>query len=115
MADHPSGLSCSQCGRTDRLVLVVAGEHRSELCFGCLIDRSSGRRRQAASVLSALYGSGAAPAFESPQDLPGDLSCAGCGATYAEVVESGMLGCANCYTTFEAALLPILERLHALR
>ena len=39
-------------------------------------------------------------------------ACPVCGLTYAEFRQSGLLGCADCYKTFEAQLGPLLERAH---
>ncbi len=38
--------------------------------------------------------------------------CANCGQTYFDLVESGRLGCAQCYDTFSDSLKPLLERAH---
>lgn len=36
--------------------------------------------------------------------------CAGCGMTFARFRQSGTLGCAQCYETFEDQLAPLIER-----
>ena len=41
-----------------------------------------------------------------------DLACPACGATLANFRETGRLGCAQCYVTFEAHLRDLLRRLH---
>lgn len=41
-----------------------------------------------------------------------DIACPSCGLTFAEFREDSLLGCAQCYTAFEAALMPLLERAH---
>ncbi|MEX2673528.1 MAG: UvrB/UvrC motif-containing protein [Phycisphaeraceae bacterium] len=43
---------------------------------------------------------------------PAANRCEGCGMTYEEFRKSGLLGCAQCYETFEKALTPLLERAH---
>ena len=39
--------------------------------------------------------------------------CANCGQTYFDLVQSGQLGCPQCYETFSDSLKPLLERAHS--
>ena len=39
-------------------------------------------------------------------------SCSACGATLDDFRETGRVGCAQCYRTFEVALRELLRRLH---
>jgi protein arginine kinase activator len=41
-----------------------------------------------------------------------DLTCAECGMTFTQFREHSLLGCPACYATFEAPLMPLLERAH---
>src|SRR5688572_1635361 len=43
---------------------------------------------------------------------PAQLTCEHCSTTYDEFRRTGLLGCPECYTTFETALTPLLERAH---
>ncbi|MBI1370403.1 MAG: hypothetical protein GC162_17340 [Planctomycetes bacterium] len=43
---------------------------------------------------------------------PTTLRCDRCGLTYEEFRKTGLLGCADCYTAFGSALMPLLERAH---
>lgn len=38
--------------------------------------------------------------------------CEGCGRSFADIAESGKVGCAKCYTTFYDRLLPSIQRIH---
>lgn len=40
------------------------------------------------------------------------MTCGSCGLTYDQFRKTGLLGCPECYTAFEAALMPLLERAH---
>jgi len=42
----------------------------------------------------------------------GRQSCPACGATLQDFLQSGRLGCADCYRTWEGALRDILRKLH---
>ncbi len=39
-------------------------------------------------------------------------ACVGCGMTWAKFRQQGLLGCAECYRTFEKELMPLIERAH---
>lgn len=43
---------------------------------------------------------------------PGVPTCPSCGLSLADFRQGGLLGCAVCYTTFEATLTPMIERAH---
>jgi len=38
--------------------------------------------------------------------------CPKCGASFAEISESGKIGCAECYTVFRERLMPTVSRIH---
>lgn len=40
------------------------------------------------------------------------LRCEKCGSTFNDIVRSGKIGCADCYSTFYDKLLPSLSRIH---
>ncbi len=40
------------------------------------------------------------------------LKCAGCGLSYARFQETGRLGCARCYDSFQGPLSELLQRIH---
>jgi len=39
-------------------------------------------------------------------------TCPSCGLTFHDFKSTGLLGCARCYDTFAATLVPVLERAH---
>jgi protein arginine kinase activator len=42
----------------------------------------------------------------------GPVQCPHCGMQYTAFKDTGRLGCAECYTTFQAKLRPLLRRIH---
>jgi len=40
------------------------------------------------------------------------LRCEKCGSTFRDIVNSGRIGCADCYETFYDKLLPSIQRIH---
>ncbi len=42
----------------------------------------------------------------------GQVRCGGCGISYGEFTQTGRLGCAKCYASFETQLHRLLRRIH---
>ena len=54
--------------------------------------------------------------FATPEFMPllqevKQLKCDNCGYTFNDIVNTGKLGCGNCYTVFEDRIDPILKRI----
>ena len=60
------------------------------------------------SFFGNLLGAGAS-AFNS---LVGLNSCATCGSTLNDIVNSGHVGCSDCYDKFDDRLAPSVEKIH---
>lgn len=45
-------------------------------------------------------------------DYLGEKRCSSCAIPFSKIVETGKVGCANCYTEFKKELLPYLKRIH---
>lgn len=43
---------------------------------------------------------------------PNEQKCPKCGSTFSDIVNSGRLGCSDCYRTFYDKLLPSIQRIH---
>ena len=111
-------MSCDQCREREAVVHLtqIVNEQVTtlHLCEQCAAEKgveSPGARRQdAAGRLPRGHGQGAcrAGAVAAPD---GDV-CARCGGTLQDFRETGRLGCADCYRSFEAPLRDLLRRLH---
>ena len=110
---------CSQCHERTAVVnlhQIANGEvvllHLCERCAAEKgVDSSSTLTKTPVGTFLASMGKGL--------DLPnggaiaeGTASCTACGATLDDFRETGRVGCAQCYKTFEAALRELLRRLH---
>ena len=56
--------------------------------------------------------------FATPEFMPlfnemKALKCDNCGSTFDDIVNTGKLGCANCYDVFEDRLDPIIKRIQS--
>ncbi|OMP67976.1 UvrB/UvrC motif-containing protein [Domibacillus epiphyticus] len=63
------------------------------------------------NLLGGLFNS--EPLFSSnPAFREEEVTCEKCHMTFQQLLKTGKFGCANCYTTFDSKLTPILKRLH---
>ncbi len=102
---------CDNCKERDAVINLTQVEHDSKvtlhLCEQCA--QQKGVETGVAVLKSPLggflasmgKGGGAANVLPSPTD---GLRCRGCGATLRDFRESGRLGCAQCYDSFDAHL-----------
>jgi protein arginine kinase activator len=60
----------------------------------------------------ATMGKGLEAVAALPAGVTPPGACPSCGATLSDFRESGRLGCAACYRTFEPSLRDLLRRLH---
>jgi protein arginine kinase activator len=64
-------------------------------------------------LISKYIISGAAPTPVKPAGPQPPETCPGCELTFNQFKQSGLLGCPECYRTFEALLTPLIERAHS--
>jgi protein arginine kinase activator len=110
-------VTCEACGEREavvKLTTVVEGEARVvNLCERCAAEKGlqSGTEAEASPLggfLSALW-----KGAESPQAAAAERErCPGCGARFRDFRDTGRLGCAECWTTFEPALRLLVRRYH---
>lgn len=103
---------CDICGEQDALIHVQQifdGEVREiHLCADCARERGLGdMKRLDGSSLSDLVGALTGNLFQAAQggDLSAYLSiCPGCGRSLHEVLETGEMGCPECYQSFQRTI-----------
>lgn len=107
---------CDVCAEREvmvRVTQVVDGEPRElKLCERCAAERgiqtsASVAQTPLGGFLNALWKT-TDPAVEAPSGG----TCPGCGATFAEFRETGRLGCAECYRSFDPQLRLLIRRYH---
>ena len=112
-------MRCDQCHERDAVVHLtqIAQDQvvTLHLCEKCAAEKGV---ESGAAVGKSPVGQFLAPmgkGMEAGGVMPGPTSgdrCPGCGATLSDFRESGRLGCATCYRTFEPSLRDLLRRLH---
>ncbi len=110
---------CDQCHEREAVVSLtqVADEQKTtlHLCERCAAERGVETGASLGKIPVGSFIAAQAKAADVAAALPGPTpggSCAVCGATLQDFRESGRLGCADCYVSFEGPLRDLLRRLH---
>ena len=107
---------CQNCGKYEAITHVkriVNGESaEAHLCSDCAKalgynDVFGGFGNTFGDLLGSFFGEPQVSAISSRT-----IRCEKCGNTFNDIVNSGKIGCADCYTTFYDKLLPSLQRIH---
>ena len=108
---------CDNCGEREAQIHLTQIVNNSvttlHLCEPCAAEKGV---ETGASVAKFPLGDflaslGKTAGGEQAEVAPG-VACACCGGTLQDFRETGRLGCAMCYTTFEPHLRDLLRRLH---
>lgn len=105
---------CENCGERPaviHLTQVVGGTTTTmHLCEQCAAEKGV----ETGATLTKFPLSDFLASLGKAGDQPAGLesACPACGATLANFRETGRLGCAACYDTFEGHLRDLLRRLH---
>ncbi|MBI4542625.1 MAG: UvrB/UvrC motif-containing protein [Gemmatimonadetes bacterium] len=108
---------CEHCRERDAVVhltqIVDNAVTTTHLCEPCAaakgVETGAGVAKfPLGDFLATLGKSGPAEQAEAGSDIP----CRFCGATLRDFRQSGRLGCARCYASFDAHLRDLLRRLH---
>ena len=104
---------CQKCGKyaaTTHIKTVINGKvAEQKLCGYCAAK--GGYVGFSSDNFTNLMASILAKSMQVNSNLT-FLRCSSCGATFADIAESGKVGCANCYKEFYDELLPYLKRIH---
>lgn len=111
-------MKCSNCGEREGVVsltTIVEGDVRtSSLCAKCAeekgIETGVGVSDTPLGGFLAALGESLDP--DAPLSAALETRCAGCGSTLRDFRETGRVGCAECYRSFDAPLRELLRRLH---
>lgn len=105
---------CQKCNKKDATIhytKIINGEaDELHLCDECAMgDHEFDTSFSFHKLLTGL--------IDNVQSVPlkekdEDIKCNFCGLAYNEFRQTGRLGCANCYKTFESKLIPLLKGIH---
>ena len=110
-------MKCTHCHENDantHITKVINGKREEmHLCSECaeklgVMDEFSFEPFSMDSFFGNLLGAGAS----ALNALTGIDRCGYCGSSFNDIVNTGRVGCANCYDKFEDKLAPSIEKLH---
>jgi protein arginine kinase activator len=108
---------CDNCGEREAAIHLTQIVNNSvttmHLCEPCAaekgVETGAGVAKFPLGDFLASLGKGSG---SEPGDAGAGVECPFCGGTLQDFRQTGRLGCARCYTTFEAHLRDLLRRLH---
>ena len=104
---------CDKCGKNNATThikqIINGGVTEHDLCSACAAKEGFGKfsNGSLAEMLSSMFGDISTIGAGTKA-----THCPVCGATFADIAETGKVGCADCYRTFYSELLPYLKRVH---
>lgn len=110
-------MKCTHCHNNEantHITKVINGKREEmHLCSECaeklgVMDEFSFEPFSMDSFFGNLLGAGAS----ALNSLTGIDRCGYCGSSFNDIINSGRVGCANCYDKFEDKLAPSIEKLH---
>ncbi len=113
-------MKCDNCGKREATVRYsenINGRKRElRLCEKCSRELGVDRMDFNMPIDFSSFFAGMLEEFEGTNLMPmfdnvKDLQCKECGFTFEDILNTGRLGCANCYDTFESRLDPIIKKL----
>ncbi len=102
--------NCKTKNATTHIKTIMNGQlSEYYLCADCAKEKGygnifSGLENDLGNLLGGLLG-GASSTDEVER-------CEVCGTSFADITETGKLGCAHCYDRFREQLLPMIRRIH---
>ena len=106
---------CDKCDRpaTHHSVEIVKGDKiEKHLCDLHASDEGMAAKSAHTPINELLTNFVKLHSGESQRTSETEMTCEGCGLTFAQFRESSLLGCPQCYEAFETPLSPLLERAH---
>lgn len=104
---------CQKCGKntaTTHIKTIINGKVTEQnLCGYCAAKH--GYSNFSDGSITGLLSSMLGHTLKS-ENASFEKNCACCGSTFANIAETGKVGCAECYKTFGQELLPYLKRIH---
>lgn len=112
---------CDNCGKREANVRYsenINGKVRElNLCEECSKKLGIGQMEFSMPMDFSNFFGDFMEEFTKPEWMPllnnvKTLTCDNCGYTFDDIVNTGKLGCPNCYEVFETELDPIIKRIH---
>jgi len=112
-------MACEECGRpaTVHVTTISNGQRQDHhLCEACAREKGelelfTDPQQALQSWIAGLAGlTGLTGAAQGATQAPPDVVCPTCGLSFAEFVQSSLLGCPSCYASMGQALAPVIAQ-----
>lgn len=116
---------CENCGQraasVHQTVIVNGVKQESHYCEVCAREKGFRLMPEPSfgfpnlslqQLLSSFLGSEPFGGPALAQKTHAGVQCRGCGMPYNRFADTGLLGCALCYESFESQLVPLIRRVH---
>lgn len=106
-------MMCENCGKntaTTYIKKIINGvATQKHLCSACAAKYGfqNFAGNNFANLLSSMFGSALSDGYDKQYKR-----CSTCGSDLQDIINSGKVGCPECYTEFYSELLPYLKRIH---
>ncbi len=107
-------MKCEKCGKnpaTTHIHTVINGKVTDmHICGYCAANSGINRFEQLGlmNLLATIFDD----ASLNPKTMEASIKCNTCGATFADIAGCGLIGCPDCYKTFNKQLTSTLKRIH---
>jgi len=107
---------CKQCGvRPSKIHYTEIVNNQTvttDLCLECAESKGIDVHKTGSYGLGDLVAGLIDTTARSQSEKIGKVKCPACGFDYSDFKKAGRFGCAECYTAFEAQLIPLLRQIH---
>lgn len=107
---------CQNCHKNTATVhftqIINNEKTQTDLCQQCAMQQNWLNISLPMEVSNFLGGFIKAPSEQSGQTIERTDMCEKCGMTFNEFLQTGKMGCDNCYRQFGARITPLLKRMH---
>lgn len=107
---------CKQCGVRPSKIhyteIVNDQTVTTDLCLECAESKGIDVHKTGSYGLGDLVAGLIDTTARSQSERIGRVKCPACGFDYSDFKKAGRFGCSECYTAFEAQLIPLLRQIH---
>ena len=109
-------MKCTHCHNNEantHITRVINGKREEmHLCAECAKELGVLEELDFDFSMDSLFGNLLGAGASALNSLTGIERCTYCGSSFNDIINSGRVGCANCYDKFEDKLSPSIEKLH---
>jgi protein arginine kinase activator len=100
-------MKCFICKTNEGTIRLIRDNKTEYICKSCAdLNYNYAGAEIIPNILKGLFAG-----FEI--DEPEEIVCEACGTTHSDFLDTGLLGCAQCYTAFKDVVEPLVSKIHS--